>query len=194
MRRVIMEGKVYHIFARGVDKKKVFHDETESKQFLIYLNKAITKYNLSLFAFALMGNHFHILIKGNYVYEAVREVIQSYTGWIHHRHPGQGRVFDYPAHLVEKQLLKWQIDTLLYVLNNPIAAGISKTHYLYKFCSYRFHTKNGSRLKEIINVDTSLVEQNFKNLQDLKAALHTKLKYQNLLNDKQTSPTNGMPY
>lgn len=57
-----MEGRVYHVFARGMDKKKVFHDRTESKQFLVYLDKAITKYNLSLFAFALMGNHFHLLI------------------------------------------------------------------------------------------------------------------------------------
>ena len=77
----IMEGKVYHIFARGVDKQKTFYDKTECRQFLFYLNKSIRKYNLSLFAFALMGNHFHLLIKGDDVQQAICELIKSYTGW-----------------------------------------------------------------------------------------------------------------
>lgn len=47
-----------------------------------------------------------------------------------------------------------------------------------------FHTKNGSRLKDVINVDTSFVEQNFDRLGSLKAALETKLRYQQLLDGK----------
>ncbi len=159
----------------------------ENKRFLFYLNKSIEKYNLSLYAFALMGNHFHLLIKGEKVHEAIRELIITYTGWFCRRHSGHGKVFDYPAHFVEKQVLKWQIDTLLYILNNPIVARMGKTHYLYEFCSYRFHTKNGSRLKEIINVDTSFVNSHFKNLKNLKTALQTKLKYQHLLDN--TNPS-----
>lgn len=182
-----MEGKVYHVFARGIDKKKVFFNRMENKRFLFYLNKSIEKYNLSLYAFALMGNHFHLLIKGEKVHEAIRELIITYTGWFCRRHSGHGKVFDYPAHFVEKQVLKLQIDTLLYILNNPIVARMGKTHYLYEFCSYRFHTKNGSRLKEIINVDTSFVNSHFKNLKNLKTALQTKLKYQHLLDN--TNPS-----
>jgi len=181
----IMEGKVYHIFARGVDKQKTFYDKTECRQFLFYLNKSIRKYNLSLFAFALRGNHFHLLIKGDDVQQAICELIKSYTGWFCHRHIGHGKVFDYPAQFVEKKLLKWQIDSLLYILNNPVAAGICGAHYCYEFCSYRFHTKRGSNLKSVIEIDTSFVTQNFKNLADLKSALQRKLAYQRLMDSKQ---------
>ena len=184
-----MEGSVYHIFARGVNKGKVFYNRTEKIQFLSYLNRLMAKYSLSLYAFALMGNHFHLLIKGSRVQDAICELLKSYTGWFCHRHPKHGKVFDYPAHFVEKQLVKWQIDTLLYILNNPISAGLSRTHYLYEFCSYRFHTKNGSRLKDVINVDTSFVEQNFDRLGSLKAALETKLRYQQLLDGKADGKT-----
>lgn len=176
-----MEGSVYHIFARGVNRGKVFHNREENRQFLIYLDRQISKYGLALYAFALMGNHFHLLIRGVMVREAVCELVKSYTGWFNHRHPGHGKVFDSPVHFVEKELLKWQVDALLYILNNPVVAGMSKTHYMYEFSSYRFHTKNGSCLKEIVNVDTSFVEQNFGNLENLKAALAAKLQYQKLL-------------
>ena len=181
---MIMERGVYHIFARGVNRGTVFYDRTENLQFLVYLNRLIKKYGLSLYAFALMNNHFHLLMKGERVQAAVCELVKSYTGWFCHRHTEHGKVFESPAHFVEKQLVKWQVDALLYILNNPVVAGMSKTHYLYEFSSYRFHTKNGSRLKDVISVDTSFVERNIGGLDKLKAALAVKLRYQKLLDGK----------
>ncbi len=61
--RIDVEGGLYHVITRGVDRQDIFHDEQDFAKFLALV--AVQKANLPfyLYAYCLMTNHFHLLIE-----------------------------------------------------------------------------------------------------------------------------------
>ncbi|RNL49644.1 hypothetical protein [Pedobacter jejuensis] len=56
------EGKFYHIYNRSVDKQPMFKSDDNYRFFLVKLNKYLNDV-LGLYAYCLLGNHFHLLIR-----------------------------------------------------------------------------------------------------------------------------------
>ncbi len=63
--RIQYEGTVYHIMSRVVGGGKIFLANDNYSKFLEYVASAREKFNLDIFAFVLMGNHYHILLMNN---------------------------------------------------------------------------------------------------------------------------------
>ena len=61
--RTKSESGIYHVMLRGINQQVIFEDEEDNQKFLEVLNdcKAVSGYKL--FAYCLMGNHIHLLIK-----------------------------------------------------------------------------------------------------------------------------------
>ena len=57
------ESGIYHVMLRGINKQVIFEDEEDSLKFLETLKnyKAISGYKI--FAYCLMSNHIHLLLK-----------------------------------------------------------------------------------------------------------------------------------
>ena len=56
------EGKFYHVYNRSVDKQPMFKSADNYRFFLKKLNNYITEV-LDVYAYCLLGNHFHLLVK-----------------------------------------------------------------------------------------------------------------------------------
>ena len=56
---------MYHIILRGVNRQDIFYEETDKQKFLSILLKQQLELHFSLYAYCLMDNHVHILIKEN---------------------------------------------------------------------------------------------------------------------------------
>ncbi len=56
--RIQYEGAIYHVMSRGVGRGKIFLANDDYSRFLKYVASAKEKFNLDIFAFILMGNHF----------------------------------------------------------------------------------------------------------------------------------------
>ena len=54
---------MYHITSRGDDRKKIFINETDHQKFLAYLQIAQEKFKFYMYAYCLMGNHYHLLFE-----------------------------------------------------------------------------------------------------------------------------------
>lgn len=101
----------YHIYNRGVEKRKIFQDDEDYRVFLSllkrYLDSQVSKdpsgreYDrlygrVELLAYCLMPNHFHLLI---YVHDAegmtrlLRGVATSYTGYFNKKYKRIGPLF-----------------------------------------------------------------------------------------------------
>ena len=57
-------GRFYHLFNRGINRQAIFFNEENYFYFLGLLDKYLTGY-VSILAYCLLPNHFHLVIKVN---------------------------------------------------------------------------------------------------------------------------------
>jgi len=60
--RVDYSGYLYHVIARGIERRRIFIDEADYEDFMGRLEKCLKKTDSSCFAFSLLPNHFQLLI------------------------------------------------------------------------------------------------------------------------------------
>ena len=134
--RIIQAG-FYHVINRGVERRVVFYEEDDFDTFLDILNLACIKYNITLHAFCLMNNHYHLLIetKEENLSKAMKYINENYAVYFNKRynrsgHLWQGRFFS--SLLFNDQEHFWIVAR--YIEQNPIRANIVKQidHYKYQ--------------------------------------------------------------
>ncbi len=86
---------IYHIILRGINRQTIFEDDEDRKRFLYTINKykAISSY--SIYAYCIMGNHIHILIKTGIepLYQIMRRLAGSYVYWYNNKYERVGYLF-----------------------------------------------------------------------------------------------------
>ena len=106
------EDAYYHIYNRGVNKRKIFFDEQDYQVFLALLKQHLSPQKhankrgviyenysgrLDLLAFCLMPNHFHLLFYLNNdvtcIAELLRKVSGSYTTYFNKKYTRVGHLF-----------------------------------------------------------------------------------------------------
>ena len=61
--RIQYEDALYHVTCRGNELKEIFKDNHDKSVFLELLNDGLKTYNIILYCYVLMDNHFHLLLK-----------------------------------------------------------------------------------------------------------------------------------
>ena len=62
--RIDAPGLVHHVMARGIEDQKIFRDDKDCEGFLVRLAESLAlSGGASLYAWALMSNHFHLLLR-----------------------------------------------------------------------------------------------------------------------------------
>ena len=62
-KRHLVNGGLYHIMIRGVNKQIIFNDDKDRQMFIRTMNYCIKKHNCVVYAYCLMNNHVHILLE-----------------------------------------------------------------------------------------------------------------------------------
>ena len=57
------ESNIYHVMLRGAGQQQIFEDTEDSERFLEILAECKQISEFALYAYCLMGNHVHLLIK-----------------------------------------------------------------------------------------------------------------------------------
>lgn len=122
--RLEFAGALYHLTARGDRQEPIFEDDTDRLVFIDLLAKEVTQQGWLLYAFCLMGNHYHLLVETpepNLV-RGMRRLNGVYTQAFNRRHNRGGHVFQgrYKAILVEKD--SYLPELCRYVVLNPVRA------------------------------------------------------------------------
>ncbi|MGD0949493.1 MAG: transposase [Candidatus Binatia bacterium] len=65
--RLDIEGCLYHLITRGVERRRIFHDDTDQEGFLRRLQMVAGEEELQLFAYVLLDNHVHLGNAGDVV-------------------------------------------------------------------------------------------------------------------------------
>lgn len=74
---------IYHIILRGIKQQQIFEDEEDSLRFLETLSKYKEQCGYEIYAYCLMGNHVHILLKEGKenLTLVLKRIAESYVYW-----------------------------------------------------------------------------------------------------------------
>jgi REP element-mobilizing transposase RayT len=136
--RIVFPDAIYHIGARGYEKSFIVKDDKEKQHLLDILTHASAKYGFVIHAYAIMGNHYHILAEtsGPSLSRVMHYVNMRYGKYYNIRHNRKGYVFErrYKAFIIQKgEAVKRQVQ---YIHMNPIRAKIESVLGTYKWTSH----------------------------------------------------------
>ena len=63
--RIEFEGAYYHILSRGNEQRNIFTDNDDRISFLEILGNMSERFEIEVYAYVLMNNHYHLLLKTN---------------------------------------------------------------------------------------------------------------------------------
>ncbi len=145
------ESGIYHIMLRGINRQQIFEDEEDNLHFLETLKKYKEQCGYEIYAYCLMGNHLHILLKEGKeeLTLILKRIASSYVYWYNWKYHRTGHLFQdrFKSEPVEDD--SYFFTVLRYIHQNPIKAGLSKKVKDYKFSSYNEYLAN----QELVNVD-----------------------------------------
>jgi putative transposase len=136
--RLEFSGACYHITARGDRQEPIFEDDTDRFVFLDLLAKEVLQQGWILYAFCLMGNHYHLLLETpqpNLV-NGMRRLNGVYTQAFNRRHGRVGHVLQgrYKSIVVEKDSHLREL--CRYVVLNPVRARMVDSVSDWHWSSY----------------------------------------------------------
>ena len=166
--------QAYHLIMRGDDKRRIFWYDKDYKKFLSLLNGLMQRFDAVLYAFTLMTNHIHLLIKITDIELFTEYLTKAYTGYFYYRYKIPGRLFE-PSLFYPKNSVYLKMNIIIYILNNPALANISTQPWTYKYNSYLFYTDAYNELAKYIKVEPSIIKKNFSTLDSFKDLLRSKI-------------------
>jgi REP element-mobilizing transposase RayT len=103
--RIQFENAYYHVICRGNGRQDIFGSEQDYGRFLELLKRSSEVYQVHVIAYALMRNHFHLLVKtplGN-LQEFMRHFNISYTSYYNRAHRRSGHLYQgrYKSYLID---------------------------------------------------------------------------------------------
>jgi REP element-mobilizing transposase RayT len=63
--RIEYEGALYHVLSRGNEQRPIFIDNDDRLLFLETLGEMSERFEIDIFAYVLMDNHYHLLFRTN---------------------------------------------------------------------------------------------------------------------------------
>ena len=103
--RVEFAGAVYHVMARGNERRDIFRDDRDRKRFLETLGEMAERFGVRVLAYCLMPNHYHLVMdtpRAN-LSQAMGWLQTTYTVRFNRRHRRAGHLFQgrFKAQLVD---------------------------------------------------------------------------------------------
>ena len=144
-----VSGALHHIIIRGIERKVIFKDSQDYSNFLNNLKNVLTETKTPCFAWALMTNHAHILLRTGYVplSTVMRRLLTGYAQQFNRRHRRHGQLFQnrFKSILCEEE--PYLPELVRYIHLNPLRAGIVKDLKALKTYPYSGHGVIMGKLK-----------------------------------------------
>ena len=120
------ESGIYHVILRGMNRQQIFYDEEDYAYFIHLLDRFQDISNYELYAYCLMGNHIHLLLKtGEEPLDRVfRRIGASFVYWYNLKYQRVGHLFQdrFRSEPVEDD--RYFLTVLRYIFRNPVKAGL----------------------------------------------------------------------
>jgi len=124
--RIDAPGALHHIISRGIARKKVFDDNTDRNFFIDRLGLIVGDTGTQCFAWALIPNHFHLLLKtGDMpIATVMKRLLTGYAMHYNRRHKRYGHLFQNRYKSILCQEDAYLLELVRYIHLNPLRAKL----------------------------------------------------------------------
>jgi len=136
----IVSNEPYHIYNRGNNRQRIFHEERDYLAFLKKLDAAAEKHAVSIVAYAVMPNHYHLLViqrTGGSVPDMMGALGTSVAKRYNLKYGHIGHVFQGPYRYSFVATVEGVAEVARYIHLNPVRAKLVKLPEEWRFSSYR---------------------------------------------------------
>jgi REP element-mobilizing transposase RayT len=127
--RLDAPGTLHHVMVRGIERRNIVDDETDREDFIFRLGKLAEATGTVIYAWALMSNHAHILIRSgpSGLPYFMRRLLAAYAAAYNRRHKRYGHLFQnrYKSIICEED--PYFTELVRYIHLNPLRAGLVDT-------------------------------------------------------------------
>jgi putative transposase len=138
------ETGIYHVMMRGINRQTIFEDNEDYDKFIQTVLLYKEKCGYELYAYCLMSNHVHLLLKiaNEPLEQVMRRLCGSYVYWYNLKYQRIGNLFQdrFRSEVVEDDPYLLQVQR--YIHQNPLKAGLVKDIELYQWSSYKEYLNN----------------------------------------------------
>ena len=139
--RIDAPGALHHIIARGIERRKIFKDDADCKSFIERLGDILRDSQSPCYAWALIPNHFHLLLKTGHtpIATIMRRLLTGHAVYFNRRHRRCGHLFQNRYKSVLCQQENYLLELVRYIHLNPLRAKqVSELKELdrYPYCGH----------------------------------------------------------
>ena len=124
--RIDAPGAVHHIIARGIDRRKIFRNDGDRDYFLSRFGDILKEPNTECYAWALIPNHFHLLLRTGRVplSTTMRRLLTGYAMRHNRKYRRYGHLFQNRYKSILCQEDTYLLELVRYIHVNPLWAGL----------------------------------------------------------------------
>jgi REP element-mobilizing transposase RayT len=134
--RIDAVGALHHIIVRGIERRAIFKDSLDYQNFIDRLSRVLTEELTPCYAWVLMPNHLHLLLRtGNVPISIVmRRLLTGYALQFNRRHGRHGHLFQNRFKSVLCEQDTYLLALVRYIHLNPLRAElVNNLNELSKF-------------------------------------------------------------
>ncbi len=125
--RLTLAGYPHHILQRGNNQQAIFSSVADYQMLLALLEENARKYGVALHAYALMGNHFHLLAtpaNADGLPQMMQAVGRRYVRYFNDSQARSGTLWEgrYRSTLIEAE--RYLLPCMAYIDLSPVRAGL----------------------------------------------------------------------
>ena len=118
---------IYHIIIRGIDKQDIFYNDRDREFMLKQLLEIKKKFNLQIYAYCLMFNHIHLVIRvqKDLLSKSIQSLEIRYSQYFNKKYERTGAFFEERFKSKSVHDKKYLLDVCRYVNRNPETSGFA---------------------------------------------------------------------
>jgi len=123
--RIDAPGALHHIICRGIERRFIFRGDDDLDDFIKRLSRIVRDSGTVCYAWALMPNHFHLLLRTGSIpiSTVMRRLLTGYVVSFNKRHDRHGRLFQNRYKSILCQQEPYFLELVRYIHLNPLRAG-----------------------------------------------------------------------
>jgi len=124
--RIDATGALHHVICRGIERKRIFMDDADLDHFVERLGSVLLKSSTACFAWALLPNHFHLLLRTGRepIATVMRRLLTGYAVYFNRRHNRHGHLFPNRYKSILCQEDPYLFELVRYIHLNPLRARL----------------------------------------------------------------------